>query len=85
MLKPQVKGVRLLKCINSFLLKKKKKKVRHILGLRNEGWDYLLPTSVLPPDQPRSRLDSPAGWPWRSGKLVAVSSGSDNCLGPRLH
>ena len=26
MLKPQVKGVRLLKCINSFLLKKKKKK-----------------------------------------------------------
>lgn len=25
-------------------IKKKKKKVRHILGLRNEGWDYLLPT-----------------------------------------
>ena len=37
MLKPQVKGVRLLKCTAL----KKKKKFRHILGLGDTGWDRL--------------------------------------------
>lgn len=35
MLKPQVKGARLLKCTNSL----KKKKIQHNLGLEDSGWD----------------------------------------------
>ena len=40
MLKPQVKGARLLKYTNSF--KKKKKKIQHHLGLGGLGLGWLL-------------------------------------------
>lgn len=57
MLKPQVKGVRLLKCTNSF--KKKKKKFRHILGLGDTGWNWLLgdPNSAARPRGPARQRD----------------------------